>query len=70
MTVGASCDKGDLATGGGFETDGLILASLGEGSPSPTGWHASALASADGMSELEVHVLCADLGAKHRKASS
>jgi hypothetical protein len=61
MTVTASCDEGDLATGGGFETDGIILASIGRGSPSPTGWQAIALASADEPSELTASVICADL---------
>ena len=70
MTVSAACDEGDLATGGGFETDGLILASLGQGSPSPTGWQAIALASDEGTSGLQVQVICADLGARHGKAGS
>lgn len=65
MTVTATCDEGDLATGGGFETDGTIIASLGQGSPSPTAWQAMALASSEGSSDLSVSVICADLGEPH-----
>ena len=70
MTISASCDDGDFALGGGFETDGIILASLGQGAPSPTSWQAIALASTDETSELRVQVICADLGAKHKRAGS
>ena len=60
LQVAADCDQGDLATGGGFETDGLILASLGTGSPSPTGWQAIAEAN-DEATSLSVSAICADL---------
>lgn len=60
LQVTADCDSGDLATGGGFETDGLILASLGVGTPSPTGWQAIAEAN-DGATTLSSYVICADL---------
>jgi hypothetical protein len=65
MTVSASCDDEDLATGGGFETDGSILASIGQGSPVPTSWQAIALASTEETSELTVQAICADLGTPH-----
>jgi hypothetical protein len=60
LQVMAACDEGDLATGGGFETDGLILASLGIGEPSPTGWQAMAQAN-DEATSLSASVICADL---------
>lgn len=60
MQAQASCDAGDLATGGGFETEGLILASLGVGSPSPTEWQAVAQAN-DEPTTLSAYVVCADL---------
>jgi hypothetical protein len=62
MTVSASCDEGDLATGGGFDTDGTILASVGVGGSSPTGWQAIALAGEE-ASEVTVQAICADLDA-------
>lgn len=60
MQALADCDPGDLATGGGFETDGLILASLGVGTPSPAGWQAVAQAN-DEATTLSSYVICADL---------
>lgn len=61
LTVEAMCDSGDPATGGGFETDGTILASLGIGEASPTGWRSIALASDTETTTLAAFVVCADL---------
>jgi hypothetical protein len=60
LQTAADCDAGDLATGGGFDTDGLILASLGIGEPSPTGWQAIAQANEESTT-LVASVVCADL---------
>jgi hypothetical protein len=60
LQIAADCDEGDLATGGGFETDGLILASLATGVPSPTGWQAIAEAG-ESTTALTVTAICADL---------
>ena len=62
LTAEASCDAGDLATGGGFETDGTVLASIGSGGDPPTAWRAAAQAQ-DGTvaTTLSVYVVCADL---------
>ncbi len=67
LTASVSCEEGDLATGGGFETDGTIRTSLGSGSPSPTGWRAATSAEDPGSS-LKVHVVCADLDATDESA--
>ncbi len=66
LQVAAMCDRGDLATGGGFETDGVILASLGVGGDAPTGWQAVAQANPE-TTELSAFVVCADLGARHQR---
>jgi hypothetical protein len=62
LTAQISCDEGDAATGGGFETDGSVLASIGTGGDTPTGWRAVAQAQ-DGSepSALSVYVVCADM---------
>jgi len=56
--VDARCRGGDLATGGGFETTGTILQSMGEPVLAPRGWRAVALAGVDVASTLTVQVIC------------
>lgn len=60
LVADVACDVGDVATGGGFETDGRILASLGIGGDRPTGWRAVAEAVLD-PTVLTAYVICADL---------
>ena len=62
----ATCDADDVATGGGFETDGLILASIGVGGASATGWLAVAQANPE-ETALAAFVICADLGKRHQE---
>jgi hypothetical protein len=58
LAVEASCRSGDLATGGGFDTDGIILSSMGIGGDSPTGWRALALSDEDVETRLTVMAVC------------
>lgn len=60
----AACDPGDTVLGGGFETDGVILASIGDGSDTLTGWRAEADAAS--ASSLTVSVVCSDRAPLHR----
>lgn len=58
LVADAMCREGDLATGGGFETSGTILQSMGLPVLTPRGWRAVALAGIDVTSELTVQVIC------------
>ena len=58
LVVDAVCRDGDVATGGGFDTTGTILQSMGEPVLSPRGWRAVALAGIDGSTELTVQAIC------------
>jgi hypothetical protein len=58
LVVDAWCREGDVATGGGFETSGTILQSMGEPVLAPRGWRAVALAGLDVTSELTVQAIC------------
>jgi hypothetical protein len=40
LVAEAACDQGDVVTGGGFDTTGTILASIGSGGEPPTAWRA------------------------------
>lgn len=60
MSARASCDQGDAATAGGFETDGTYLGDFGQGGDRPTGWRALALSREDEESFVRVIVVCAD----------
>jgi hypothetical protein len=52
-----------VATGGGFDTTGTILQSMGEPVLAPRGWRAVAVAGVDTTSELTVQVICTASGA-------
>lgn len=56
-----TCDPGDIALGGGFITDGLILGSLGTGGEEPTGWAAPAAVTAEGSNGTQAQLICHDL---------
>lgn len=58
IVVDARCRSGDVATGGGFDTTGTILQSMGEPILAPRGWRAVALADADGLSEVTAMAIC------------
>jgi hypothetical protein len=58
LVVDARCRTGDVATGGGFETTGTILQSMGEPVLAPRGWRAVALAAPDAESILTVQSIC------------
>lgn len=66
LQVVAICDAGDLATGGGFETDGIILASIGIGTDDPSGWQAIGQANPEDTA-LSAYVICADLKPLHQE---
>jgi len=68
LQVVAMCDEGDLTTGGGFETDGIILASIGVGADDPSGWQAIAQANPEDTT-LSAYVICADLKPLHRETA-
>lgn len=55
-----SCDPGDVALGGGFITDGLILGSIGTGGQRPTGWAAPAAVAAEGSMGTQSQLICHD----------
>jgi len=59
----ADCDAGDAVLGGGFETDGVILTSIGDGAETLTGWRAEADAAS--ASSLTARVVCSDLDPLH-----
>lgn len=63
LVVDARCRDGDVATGGGFETSGTILQSMGEPLLAPRGWRAVALSTPDGSSELTVQAICTSTSA-------
>lgn len=56
-----TCDPGDVALGGGFITDGLILGSLATGGDEPTGWSAPAAVAAEGSNGSQAQLICHDL---------
>jgi hypothetical protein len=56
-----SCDAGDIALGGGFITDGLILGSMATGGDSATGWSAPAAVAAAGSNGTQSQLICHDL---------
>jgi hypothetical protein len=58
LVVDARCRGSDVATGGGFETTGTILQSMGEPVLAPRGWRAVALAAEGAESILTVQVIC------------
>jgi hypothetical protein len=58
LIVDASCRAGDVATGGGFDTTGTILQSMGEPLLAPRGWRAVAVADEVTESVLTVQVIC------------
>jgi len=58
LVAEVSCRPGDLATGGGFTTDGTILSSISIGGDSPTGWRALALSDEDFETSLTVMAIC------------
>jgi hypothetical protein len=62
LTGVAFCDDEDVVLGGGFETDGVVRASLAFGEPRLEGWRAVVL---PGASALTVDVVCSDLEPLH-----
>ena len=54
------CDPGDVALGGGFITDGLILGSTATGANRPTGWAAPAAVAAEGSIGSQAQLICQD----------
>jgi len=60
-TASVACDEGDLALGGGFVTDGLILASRATGESDLDGWSASAVLAPEGSNGAQSHLICHDL---------
>jgi hypothetical protein len=70
LVVDAQCRAGDVATGGGFETTGAMLQSMGEPLLAPRGWRAVAMAATDETSTLTVMTICTPTGATSDTASS
>jgi hypothetical protein len=58
LVAEASCRPGDLATGGGFATEGTIISSMSIGGDSPTGWRALALSDEEAETSLTVMAVC------------
>lgn len=56
-----ACDAGDVALGGGFITDGLILGSHGIGEDQAIGWAAPAAVAAEGSNGSQAQLICHDL---------
>jgi hypothetical protein len=54
----AGCDAGDVATGGGFITNGVILSSLP--GADEDAWRSEALDSEEGTSGVKTSVICVD----------
>jgi hypothetical protein len=69
LVVDAQCRAGDVATGGGFETTGTMLQSMGEPLLAPRGWRAVAMAAVDETSTLTAMAICTPTGASSRTAS-
>ena len=55
----ALCDPGDVATGGGFITNGIILSSQPGGEDEQV-WHSEALDNEEGSSGVKTSVICVD----------
>ena len=55
----ALCDPGDVATGGGFVTNGAILTSLVGGEGRRQGWQSTAT-DEEGTSGVKTSVVCVD----------
>lgn len=60
LVAEAPCDQGDVVTGGGFDTTGLILVSIGGGGDPPTSWRAVAKPGDDELAQLTAYAICAD----------
>lgn len=60
-TASVACDEGDLALGGGFITDGLILGSVATGEGDVEGWSALAVVAPEGSNGAQSHLICHDL---------
>ena len=60
LVAEAMCDAGDVVTGGGFDTDRVILASVGNGGDPPTGWRTVARSGPDEPITLTAYAICAD----------
>ena len=70
LAAEASCDQGDVVTGGGFDTTGTILVSIGSGGEPPTGWRAVAKPGPDEPARLTAFAICADSLPTHRAAGT
>jgi hypothetical protein len=60
MASEALCDPGDVATGGGFLTNGIILASGVGGGGAAQGWRSEARDDGQGASGVKTTVVCVD----------
>lgn len=60
MASEALCDRGDVATGGGFLTNGAILASTVGGEGDAQGWQSEARDEGEGASGVKTTVICVD----------
>jgi hypothetical protein len=60
MASEALCDPGDVATGGGFLTNGTILASGVGGGGAAQGWRSEARDDGQGASGVKTTVVCVD----------
>jgi hypothetical protein len=60
MASEALCDAGDVATGGGFITNGVILSSLIGGADARDGWRSEALDPESNASGVKTSVICVD----------
>jgi hypothetical protein len=60
MASEALCDPGDVATGGGFLTNGTILASDVGGDGAAGGWRSEARDDGEGASGVKTTVVCVD----------
>jgi hypothetical protein len=60
MASEALCDPGDVATGGGFLTNGTILASGISGDGAAQGWRSEARDDGQGASGVKTTVVCVD----------
>jgi hypothetical protein len=60
MASEALCDPGDVATGGGFLTNGTILSSSVGGDGAAEGWHSEARDDGQGASGVKTTVICVD----------
>ncbi len=60
-TAEVSCDRGDVALGGGFISDGLIQGSRADDDGPVRSWSVAAIVEPEGSSGAQAQLVCQDL---------